>query len=391
MLFEEMNKMSKVIIEKCNENSIENSLDKLLKKLGGLNRYVSKGDKVFIKPNMLLDEKPETGRTTHPGLVLALSKRLYELGAVVTVGERGGNIENVFKDYGYQDIYKYAKVVNLDNEEFILVDPQAGNYVINFPLPIAKVVDEADFVINMPGLRTHVLTNISNALKNVMGFLPRNITRLVHLAGLDEAIVDLNRTIKVDLIITDAIYSLQGSFPANGGQPLKTDFIMASTDPVALDTIAAKIIGYQAEDINSVVLAAKAGLGEMDINKIKIDGELKKYDFDLPKPANYVDEYKASLGIYSDNACDRCKRALGNGIFAFYQENNVDDPELLKKINLIAGKSYPGELGEGFNIIYGNCAKTYFGKGVFEPGCPPLTSAVKKRMKELYEELKESQ
>jgi len=383
--------MSKVIIEKCNENSIENSLDKLLKKLGGLNRYVSKGDKVFIKPNMLLDEKPETGRTTHPGLVLALSKRLYELGAVVTVGERGGNIENVFKDYGYQDIYKYAKVVNLDNEEFILVDPQAGNYVINFPLPIAKVVDEADFVINMPGLRTHVLTNISNALKNVMGFLPRNITRLVHLAGLDEAIVDLNRTIKVDLIITDAIYSLQGSFPANGGQPLKTDFIMASTDPVALDTIAAKIIGYQAEDINSVVLAAKAGLGEMDINKIKIDGELKKYDFDLPKPANYVDEYKASLGIYSDNACDRCKRALGNGIFAFYQENNVDDPELLKKINLIAGKSYPGELGEGFNIIYGNCAKTYFGKGVFEPGCPPLTSAVKKRMKELYEELKESQ
>lgn len=383
--------MSKVIIEKCNENSIENSLDKLLEKLGGLNRYVSKGDKVFIKPNMFLNGKPETGRTTHPSLVLALSKRLHELGAVVTVGERNGNIENVFKDYGYQDIYKYTKVVNLDNEEFILVDPQAGNYVINFPLPIAKVVEEADFVINMPGLRTHVLTNISNALKNVMGFLPRNITRLVHLAGLDEAIVDLNRTIKVDLIITDAIYSLQGSFPANGGQPLKTDFIMASTDPVALDTIAAKIIGYQAEDINSVVLAAKAGLGEMDINKIKIDGELKKYDFDLPKPANYGDEYKASLGIYSDNACDRCKRALVNGIFAFYQENNVDHPELLKKINLIAGKSYPGELREGFNIIYGNCAKIYFGKGVFEPGCPPLTGAVKKRMKELYEKLKESQ
>lgn len=109
----------------------------------------------FIKPNMFLNEKPETGRTTHPGLVLALSKRFHELGAVITVGERNGNIDNVFKDYGYQDIYKYAKVVNLDDEEFILVDPRAGNYVINFPLPIAKIVVEADFIINMPGLRTH--------------------------------------------------------------------------------------------------------------------------------------------------------------------------------------------------------------------------------------------
>jgi len=380
--------MSKVIIENCDENSIENSVDKLLERLGGLDKLVAKGDRIFIKPNMFLNESPETGRTTHPGLVLAISKRLHELGAVVTVGERNGNIENVFKDYGYQDIYKYARVVNLDDEEFILVDPKDGNYVINFPLPIAKVVDEADFVINMPGLRTHVLTNISNALKNVMGFLPRNITRLVHLAGLDEAIVDLNRTIKIDLIITDAIYSLQGSFPANGGQPLKTDFIMASSDSVALDAVAAKIIGYQAEDINPVVLAAKAGLGEMDLNKISIDGELIEYGFDLPKVADYEEEYKDILNIYSDNACERCRRALVNGIFAFYQENVVENPDLLEEINLITGKSYPGELEGDCNLIYGNCAKGYFGKGVFEPGCPPLTGAVKKRIKEFYDSLK---
>jgi len=376
--------MSRVIIEKCDENSIVNSLDKLLVRLDGLNKYVSKGDEVFIKPNMFLNESPETGRTTHPGLVLALSKRLHELGAVVTVGERNGNIENVFKEYGYQDIYKYANVVNLDDEEFILVDPRDGNYVINFPLPIAKVVDEADFVINMPGLRTHVLTNISNALKNVMGFLPRNITRLVHLAGLDEAIVDLNNTIKIDLIITDAIYSLQGSFPANGGQALKTDFIMASTDPVALDAVAAKIIGYQPEDINPVVLAANAGLGEMDLNKVNIDGELIEYNFDLPKAADYEEEYKDLLNIYSDNACERCRRALVNGIFAFYQENEIEDPEFFKEINLITGKSFSGELEGKYNLIYGNCAKGYFGKGIFEPGCPPLTGAVKKRIKEFY-------
>ncbi len=380
--------MSNVIIENCNEDTIEGSLDKLLVRLGGLNNYVSKGDRVFIKPNMFLNEKPETGRTTHPGLVLALSKRLHELGAVVSVGERNGNLETIFKDYGYQDIYKYAKVVNLDDQEFVLVDPRPGNYVINFPLPIAKVVVEADFIINMPGLRTHVLTNMSNALKNVMGFLPRNITRLVHLAGLDEAIVDLNRTINVDLIMTDAIYSLQGSFPANGGQALKTDFIMASTDSVALDTVAAKIIGYQAEDINPVVLAAQAGLGEMDIDKISIDGELIEQDFDLPKRADYEGEYKDRLNIYSDSACERCRRALANGIFAFYQENDVESPELLKEINLITGNSYPGELNGDFNLIYGNCAKVYFGKGIFEPGCPPLTGAVKKRIKEFYDGLK---
>ena len=381
--------MSNVIIQNCNEDTIERSLDKLLERLGGINNYVSKGDRVFIKPNMFLNESPETGRTTHPGLVLALSKRLHKLGAVVSVGERNGNLETIFKEYGYQDIYKYAEVVNLDDEEFVLVDPKASNYVINFPLPIAKAVVEADFVINMPGLRTHVLTNMSNALKNVMGFLPRSITRLVHLAGLDEAIVDLNRTIKIDLIITDAIYSLQGSFPANGGQALKTDFIMASTDPVALDTVAAKIIGYQAEDINPLVLASAAGLGEMDISKIRIDGELVEYGFDLPKTADYEEEYNNLLNIYSDNACERCRRALVNGIFAFYKENDIESPELLKEINLITGKSYPGELEGDFNLIYGNCAKGYFGKGVFEPGCPPLTGVVKKRIKEFYGEIKD--
>jgi len=380
--------MSKVIIEKCNEDTIESSLNQIIKKLGGLEKFISAGDNVFIKPNMFLNEKPKTGRTTHPALVFSLVKILYNYGAKVIVGERNGNINKVFEENGYDNINKYADVVNLDETDFILKDPLADNYVINFPLPIPKVIDNADFIINMPGLRTHVLTKMSNALKNSMGFLPRKTTRLIHLAGLDEAIVDLNRLIKSDLIITDAIYSLQGSFPATAGKALNSNFIMGSTDPVSIDSVAADIIGYESTDIDTIVLASNAGLGEMNLENIKVIGEIDRKNFILPKSSEYGEKYDDLLNIYSNEACISCKRALINGIFAFYEENIIENPELLKEINIITGQSYNGEFKSELNLLYGNCAKKYDDNGIFEPGCPPLTGAVKGHLKKLYNELK---
>lgn len=373
--------MSKVFIEKTKEGTFNTTVKNIFKNMKGINNNISANKKVFIKPNLFLIDKPESGRITHPELVIAVAKYCYDLGAEVIVGERGGNIDKNFENY--QEIYNYAKVIDLDQQEIILKNPSNDNYVINYSLPVPKIIDKADFVISMPGLRTHVLTKISNALKNIMGFLPRSTTRLIHLSGLEEAIVDLNRLFKIDMIISDAIYSLQGEFPANGGKSLTTNFIMTSTDPVALDTVTAKIIGYEPENIDMLYFAKKAGLGEMDLKHIDIIGEIPQYNFILPKPAGYIYELEKSLNIYADNACNKCKRALANGIYVYLKNNKINNPEILKNINFITGKSHQGKLKGKRNLIYGNCAKTYSENGVYEPGCPPLTGSVKRRIEQL--------
>ena len=135
-----------------------------------------------------------------PKLIITLAKMCRALGCHVIVGERNGNIHKNFEDY--LEIHHYAEVVNFDVETVILKGP----------CNITKLVEEADVIINVPALRTHVLTKLSNSMKNLMGFLPRFTTKIIHLAGLDDAIVDLNQLIKIDLTITDGIFSLFGYF-----------------------------------------------------------------------------------------------------------------------------------------------------------------------------------
>jgi len=191
-------------------NKIEEALQLLLLQLGGLEKFVSKGKRVLIKPNMFLAASPESGLITHPKLIIALAKMCRALGCHVIVGERNGNIHKNFEDY--LEIHHYTEVVNFDVETVILKEPCNNSRVIDFPLPITKLVEEADVIINVPALRTHVLTKLSNSMKNLMGFLPRFTTKIIHLAGLDDAIVDLNQLIKIDLTITDGIFSLFGYF-----------------------------------------------------------------------------------------------------------------------------------------------------------------------------------
>jgi uncharacterized protein (DUF362 family) len=370
---------SKVAVEETKKQSLSKALNNLLKKLGGIDNFIQKGDQVFLKPNMFLNSPVESGITTNPNLVIEMAKLCSELGAEVIIGERNGQIHANFSDY--PKINNYARLVDLDQEEFVLKNPPENTSVINFPLPIPKIVEESDLVISLPGLRTHVLTLMSNALKNTMGFLPGKTTRLIHLAGLEEAIIDLNKIIKIDLTITDAIYSLEGAFPADSGQAKKTDFIMASTDQVALDSVAAKFMGYGTNEVEINSLAARAGLGTCDLEEINILGEEKIYNFKKPKDAAVIKDLVGTCGIYSEAACDKCVRALINGIYAFLEENNFSDLNKLGDINIITGKSFDGDLKNGKNLIYGNCAKSYSAKGEFLPGCPPLTGAVKGKLK----------
>lgn len=376
---------AQVFVKTVINNNIDKALSALLIKLGGLEKFISKGDKILIKPNMFLAASPESGLITHPELIIALSKMCKELGGNVIVGERNGNIYKNFEKY--PEIHNYAKLVDFDKEEVILKGPCPNCHVIDFPLPIAKIVEDSDVIINLPALRTHVLTKMSNSMKNLMGFLPQFTTKIIHLAGLDDAIVDLNRLIKIDFTITDAIYSLSGYFPTDLGKPIHTNFLLASTDSVAIDAIAADIMGYKPNEIDTIRIANDEGLGVSDLNLISLQGDLEKdinKKFLLPKSGEYIYQYHDKMNIYCKSACDKCRRSLANAIYCFYNENKNVDIYKIKKIKIITGKSYKGNLKKGLNLIFGNCAKEYSDAGLFIAGCPPLTGHAKNALLDLY-------
>jgi len=374
-----------VFAKTVENNKIEESLELLLLKLGGLGKFVSNGNKVLIKPNMFLEASAESGLITHPKLIIALAKMCKELGANTLVGERNGNIHKNFEHY--PEIYNYAKVVDFDNEEITLRGPCKDNRVIDFPLPLTKSVEEADVIINVPALRTHVLTKLSNSMKNLMGFLPKFTTKIIHLAGLDDAIVDLNKLINIDLTITDAIYSLSGYYPSDLGQAMYTNFLLASTDPVAIDAIAADIVGYIPDEIDTIRIGNLTGIGISDLKKIYFKGDFKKntsQKYHHPKSGDDIYRYQDKLNIYCENACEKCRRSLANAIYCFYNENCNLDLDRIKKLNIITGSADLRNIKKGSNLIFGNCSKKYSELGLYIAGCPPLTGQAKNALKKLY-------
>jgi len=162
---------------------------------------------------------------------------------------------------------------------------------------------------------------------------------------------------------------------------------MASTDSVAIDAIAANIIGYTPNEIETIRIGSAVGLGISDLKKIHLKGDFKKptsQTFLLPRPGEDIYKYNDKLNIYCDNACEKCRRSLANAVYCFYNENHDVDHNKMKKLNIITGKSYKGNIEKVLNLIFGNCAKEYSESGLYIAGCPPLTGQAKEALKNLY-------
>ncbi|MQK95187.1 DUF362 domain-containing protein, partial [Escherichia coli] len=152
-----------------------------------IQRFVKRGDVVLIKPNAFIS-KEEKGFIADPNVVLTIAQLCKEQGAKeVYIGER---TPTVYKWYP-QDQINFAKVICFDEPPYNLkLLPNAR--VIKTAVPIPPIVEECDVFINVPGLRFHALSIISNGMKNMMGIMPKETTHIIHVSGLEDAIVDLN-------------------------------------------------------------------------------------------------------------------------------------------------------------------------------------------------------
>lgn len=240
--------------------------------LGGMGRFVKKGDVVVVKPNIGWDRKPEYAANTHPVVVRAIVEECLKAGArLVKVFDNPCNDpRRCYENSGIAEALKGMKAVELkytENERFRDVKIN-GIFLKNWE--IYDDVLKANVFINCPVAKHHGLTGLTFGLKNMMGIMGGN-RGYIH-REIEEALADINSFVKSHLVIIDATRILTKHGPQGGSlKDVKIlNKIIASKDIVAADAYATTLFNLRPEDLSTTVTAYKRGLGEMNLNKIKI-------------------------------------------------------------------------------------------------------------------------
>lgn len=273
------NTNSIVSIVRCQDyeqRQVDVAIDQSLEHIGGLDQFIKKGMKVHVKPNLLTAKSPDKAATTHPMVVQSIVKRVMKMGGIVTIGDSPAGISRPIEEYwqatGMDEVAREtgARLVKFEKKGVVEKSVNGKSYFV------ASAIAEADVVINVCKLKTHNLTLFTGAIKNMFGAIPGFKKSEYHkqapkVEEFSEIIVDVFSAIRPQLSIMDAIEMMEGNGPS-AGKPRHVGLILASQDAVALDAVAAKIIGFEDGEILTTELANQRGLGEKVIEKIATRG-----------------------------------------------------------------------------------------------------------------------
>ncbi|MBN2136152.1 MAG: DUF362 domain-containing protein [Acidobacteria bacterium] len=274
-----MNK-SKVAVIKCDsldEKIVKSAVQRGIELLGGFKTLFQKGEKVLLKPNLLVPAEPEKAITTHPVVFQAIAELCIEAGLKVTWGDSPalGFTSRAAKKAGLFSVAEKLKIKQADFANSVDVPFDEGKAFKRFQ--IAAGVHESDAVISLSKMKPHGLMKITGAIKNQYGCLPglqkgQHHLRLAARNDFASMLVDLTRLIKPRLYIMDGIIAMEREGPRSG-TPTRMNLLLFSTDPVALDTIFCDLINLNPEYVPTNVIGERFGLGNMNKSNIEIVGD----------------------------------------------------------------------------------------------------------------------
>ncbi len=270
-------------------SDLQSAIEELIDGIGGISNFVESGQSVLLKPNMLTTRTPEQATTTHPEIIRAVIRIVKAQGATVSVGDSPANITKIAELW---DTTGIKQVCNEENVPLLNFE-NAGSETLSIygvQVGIAKPVLDADVIINLPKVKTHVLTTYTGAVKNLYGTIPGFQKTMLHKMFpkpniFGEFIAALYDEICPQLSIADGIIGMDGDGPS-GGRPFKLNFMAASADSAALDASICHLLKI---DVNAVGYLKTIGNEQMGIiakNNINIVGtpieELTPIGFDVP-------------------------------------------------------------------------------------------------------------
>ena len=280
--------MPKVAIVRCADYDgvrVSAAVEREVGLAGGIGRFVSPGMKVLVKPNLLSERAPEEAVDTHPEVVRAVVRLVKGSGASAVIGDSPGgygkNAEEIFEKSGMRRVAaeEGAGLVKFSHPRFV------------DGIPVAREVFECDRIISVPKLKTHSVTVITGAVKNMYGAVTGLYKAEAHSRAPREedfvkVLIRVYSAARPHLTLLDGIVGMEGDGPA-AGKPRAVNLVMAGEDAVAIDSCIARIIGLKPLDILVTKAAYEAGLGEADPGRIEVLGEtlesLTVRDFKLPQ------------------------------------------------------------------------------------------------------------
>ncbi|MFP4037865.1 MAG: DUF362 domain-containing protein [Desulfobacteraceae bacterium] len=357
-----------------------------------------RGKRVLIKPNIGFKAGPGSGVVTNPRVVVGAVRWAKEGGArEVMVGDGciyGVDSEEAFAFSGIQAALEEegVQMVHLDRAE--PVEVKVPRPMIVETVRVSSVVLEADVLVSVPVVKSHMHTGATLSLKNMKGVLfQREKVRMHHLSHPDEtgqwkgwhtldlAIADVASAVLPHAALLDATVVLEGMGPMIG-DPRRLDTVIASDDPLAADLTGLELIGFDPADVSHLMLTAVKQGRSLSLEQLDVDLELLSRLRTPIRPAVPEDISSAypCFVLTSRNACSACDSTAMAFLKRYGEEYKGDG-----KIQIAMGK---GVLGGDIHcehcILLGNCTAGLRDKGTFIQGCPPIASDVKKALDRLF-------
>ncbi|MCK5812060.1 MAG: DUF362 domain-containing protein [Clostridiales bacterium] len=285
--------MSKVAIVKCNDyqdDKVYKTVKECFDLLGGLNKFVKKGMKVAIKPNLLMAKSPDGHATTHPSIIAAIGRLIIECGGTPLVVESPGGpyfvtyLKATYKACGMTAMSKkYNIPLNTDLSTIPKIIKTERN---TRKITVLKPLLDCDLIINASKMKTHAMMIFTGAIKNMFGAIAGTEKATYHINASDydkfaNELIDIFQTVVPTLNVMDGIIGMEGEGPA-AGNPKQVGVILASTNGFSLDSVAHDILLIDKEQSYILKNAKLRGISiDYDLIGSKLD-EVIINDFNIP-------------------------------------------------------------------------------------------------------------
>lgn len=305
-------------------DGIEAAAHRVIAQVGGM-VSVMRGAKIAIlKPNFVAGRSAETGSTTSFALLKAVAEEVRACDAEPILCETPGTEFDRDATYTILGVEQFCRengirILKVDPEggeqDWMELQPAGAKRLRRFRVP--RILQEAR-LINLPVLKTHVVSTMTLGMKNPMGILPRPDRRSMHTFGIDQCIVDMNRGIKPDLTIVDGSVGQDGEGPLYGDKA-DLQVLVAGRDSLAVDLVCCQVVGVKPRDIPHLKLALEqmgkptwtlAGEDVGVIRKFRLPQQkpLYRFIFWLMYPLDYPYTWVAERGKHL------CTTLYGTGL-----------------------------------------------------------------------------
>ena len=300
----------------------ETCIRALVEQMGGMGRFVRPGERIVLKANLLRAAPPESAICTHPAVVEAVSKLVKEAGGTPVICDSPGGA--LHKEAVLRSLYEKTGMAAAAAAAGAELSMDSSTRTVSLPegkvlrqAEIITPVAEADGVIDLCKMKTHVLMSMTGAVKNLFGVIPGLSKVGYHATHPDHAtfadvLLDLTGYVKPRLSLMDGILAMEGDGPGSSGTPRQAGLLLAAANPLALDTAAGAIMNLPRQD-NPVLLAAeRRGLTPCRMEDVELIGgtveELRMADYKFP--ASTKSNLMDFLGPLARPAERLCKKAL---------------------------------------------------------------------------------